>query len=83
MVLVELSEGRETSPGRCESASTAGLLEEILVVSRRLAREGVVVVVVGKAKVEGDVGSELKTGSAGGREVIIINSILACCSERP
>jgi hypothetical protein len=54
-------------------------LEGILVFSRRLAREGLLL----KLRLDaGDVESELEARSAGGREVIIINSILARCSER-
>jgi len=61
MVLVELSEARETSPGRLGGASTAGLGDAIVEVSRRrirggLAAEGrwVVVVVAGKAKAKAE-----------------------------
>ncbi|KAH8645222.1 Serine/threonine-protein kinase [Alternaria alternata] len=81
MVLVELSEARETSPGRCWRASTAEPLVGggILVVSRRLRRDGLLEYV----SLVGDVESELSAGSAVGREVIIIPWVLACCSERP
>jgi hypothetical protein len=80
MVLVEVSEARETSPGRCWRASTAGPLDEaILSVSRRLRRDGLLEYV----SLWGDVESELSAGSAVGREVIIITWVLACCSERP
>lgn len=75
----EESEARETSPGRCCRASTAGLFGRLLVVSRRLAREGLLL----KVSLAGDAESEVGAGSAGGREVIIINWNLARCSERP
>lgn len=96
MVFVEESEVRETSPGRCERASTAGLFGRILEaavegvvvaeeeewweeLSRRLAREGLLL----KVSLAGDAESEVGAGSASGREVIIINWNLARCSERP
>lgn len=80
MVLVELSEARETSPGRCWLASTAGPLGgAILSVSLRLARGGLLEYV----SLWGEVESELSAGSAVGREVIIITWVLAGCSERP
>ena len=78
--MVELSEARETSPGRCWRASTAEpLVVGILVVSRRLRRDGLLEYV----SLVGDVESELSAGSAVGREVIIIPWVLACCSEPP
>lgn len=40
VALGELAEARETSPGRLGRASTAAFLEEIVVGSRRLVREG-------------------------------------------
>jgi hypothetical protein len=81
MVLVELSEARETSPGRCWRASTAEALGAILVVvvSRRLCRDGLLEYV----SLWGEVESELSAGSAVGREVIIITWVLTCCSEPP
>lgn len=81
MVFVELSEARETSPGRLGRASTAvACWEGILKDSRGLVREAV----AGKVKqlAEGvDVESE-GTGCAGPGREVIINSILARCTER-
>ncbi|KAH7380659.1 hypothetical protein BKA66DRAFT_127003 [Pyrenochaeta sp. MPI-SDFR-AT-0127] len=75
----ELAEARELSPGRLGRASTAALLDEILVVSRRLDREAL----AGKVKLEReDVEIEVTGPPGSGREVMIINSILARCSER-
>ena len=82
---MEESEARETSPGRCWRASTAGLFGRILDESRReggrLAREGLLLKksLAGEAERESEVGA----GSAGGREVIIINWNLARSSGRP
>ena len=81
MVFVELSEARETSPGRLGRASTAAAGWEGMVGgSRGLVREG-----VGRVKqlAEGvDVESEVAECAGPGREVII-TSILARCTERP
>ena len=75
--LGELAEARETSPGRLGRASTAASLEEMLEASRRLARERL----AAKVKLEKADGEGGPADS--GREVMIINSILARCSKRP
>lgn len=85
MVFVEESEARETRAGLSCRASSAGLLGRSLVVvvvvevSRRLAREGLLL----KVSLAGEAESEVGAGSAGGREVIIINWNLARSSGRP
>lgn len=87
MVFVEESEARETRAGLSWRASSAGLLGRSLVVvvavvvegSRRLAREGLLL----KVSLAGEAESEVGAGSAGGREVIIINWNLARSSGRP
>lgn len=82
MVFVELSEARETSPGRLGRASTAAAVEEgMLEVSRELGREAV----AGKVKQLAagvDVESEV-TGWAGPGREVIISWMLARCTERP
>jgi hypothetical protein len=79
--LEEESEARETSAGRwCWRASTAGLLGRVLGSSSRRPREfGLGLVLKAKESLAGEAESEAEAeadegaGSAGGREVIIIN----------